>query len=78
LISFSFDKLQDVFKGYHTPIPDHLGYTLLTFMPCLLADLKQLVRYYFHSRIKFSLHIFYDTAIICQIRPHMPDFSSSL
>ena len=41
LINFSFEKLEDVFKNYHTPIPDCLDYTLLTFIPCLLADLKQ-------------------------------------
>jgi len=43
LINFSFHKLQDVFKNYHTPIPDRRDDTLLTFLPCLLADLKQLV-----------------------------------
>ena len=64
LISFSFDKLQDVLKNYHTPIPNRFRYTLLTFIPRLLAALKQLVGYCFHSRITFSLHIFYDTAII--------------
>ena len=47
LISFSFDKLQDVFKNYHTPIPDRYTYTLLTFVPGLLTDLKQLVWYRF-------------------------------
>jgi TPP-dependent 2-oxoacid decarboxylase len=42
LINFSFDKLQDVFKNYHTFFNRH-GFTLLTFIPYLLADLKKLV-----------------------------------
>jgi len=63
LINFSFHKLQDVFKNCH--IPDRRGgYTLLTFIPSLLADLKPLVWCRFHSRMMSCLYIFYDTAII--------------
>ena len=52
LISFSFDKLQDVFENHCSPIPDQFGYTFLIFIPNLLADLKQLVWYRFHSHMK--------------------------
>jgi len=46
LISFSFHKLQDVFENYQF-LPDRRGYTLITFIPPLLGDLKQLVWYRF-------------------------------
>ena len=63
LISFSFDKLQIVFKNYSTLIPDRHEDTLLTFIPHLLADSKRLVWHRFHLRMKICLFIFYDTAI---------------
>ena len=55
LNTFSFDKLQDVFKNCYTLIPDRRDDTLLTFTPRLLADLKQLVWYCFHSRMEICL-----------------------
>jgi len=53
LISFSFDKLQDVFKNNYTLIPDRRGDTLITFIPHLLVDLKRLVCYRFYPCMKF-------------------------
>ena len=40
LINFSFVKLQDVFRNSRRFIRDPYRYTFLTFIPYLLADLK--------------------------------------